>query len=325
MAPKENFSIKETTKNRRKKKVTIQLIGDIWAIIYLGLVTLIILSYLCGTRTRLFIWWLALLALTLLLRILIRRNRQKEMANYYIIQEVARICFILYFRGELIGLILFFKMGLRPIIFWVLHVIKALTFIPLLWGVILQKIPILLIFLQVMTTNFLRILAFGVIFCCLSMFLVKRLKPIFILSSARSVNIIIFIVIGDDLIVIIFLLLYIMCTWTFLIFRNYSEALVNATIWALIFGLPLTFYFLIKITFIKTFLGNRLLVWIVVLSLIFRIVPYFNLIINYWLFTKREKIKILLRKRKVFAFAGFRLIIYRGLSLDSNSNISLLY
>lgn len=107
--------------------------------------------------------------------------------NYFVIQEVLGLLFILLYFYNIQFIFLILKIGVSPFHFWVLLVGFLLEGLNFFWFITFQKLP----FIPVLYYFFLSsiiFLFFGFLFCYIQIFIFKYTKLLLIISSLESFN-----------------------------------------------------------------------------------------------------------------------------------------
>src|SRR3954466_7445450 len=104
------------------------------------------------------------------------------LVNYFIIQEVVGLLF-LFFNFLLAQLvILFIKVGVAPLHFWLFRVLLGVYDLNFLWFLTFQKLPFVFVIYQLGVSLLFFLLFFGLLFCYFQIFLLKRFKFLVIIS-----------------------------------------------------------------------------------------------------------------------------------------------
>lgn len=103
-------------------------------------------------------------------------------------QESLGLLFLIFSFRYFQLIILIFKIGMAPFHFWIFRVTNRVFGFNLIWFLTFQKLPFLLIFLQIMVGSLVFLLMVGLFFCLFQMLLVKTYKNLLILSSTESFN-----------------------------------------------------------------------------------------------------------------------------------------
>nr|YP_009353462.1 NADH dehydrogenase subunit 2 [Ancylostoma tubaeforme]AQX91014.1 NADH dehydrogenase subunit 2 [Ancylostoma tubaeforme] len=149
----------------------------------------IFLSLLSLLVNNVFIWWSIFLLMTLVFVMLNKKvNSYSTLFNYFVMQESLGLLFLMFSFSYFQLIILMFKIGMAPFHFWIFSVTNSVFGFNLMWFLTFQKLPFLLIFLQMMVNSLIYLLIIGLFFCLFQMLLVKTYKNLLILSSTESFN-----------------------------------------------------------------------------------------------------------------------------------------
>nr|BAV82680.1 NADH dehydrogenase subunit 2 [Cylicostephanus goldi] len=149
----------------------------------------IFLSLLSLITNNILVWWSVFLLMTLVFVMLNKQtNSFSSLFNYFVMQESLGLLFLMFSFGYLQLLIVMFKIGMAPFHFWIFSVTNGVFGFNLMWFLTFQKLPFLLIFLQMMVAKLVFFLMVGLFFCLFQMLLVKTYKNLLILSSTESFN-----------------------------------------------------------------------------------------------------------------------------------------
>nr|QZH43818.1 NADH dehydrogenase subunit 2 [Cylicostephanus minutus] len=153
------------------------------------MVFVIFLSLLSLITNNILVWWSVFLLMTLVFVMLNKQtNSFSSLFNYFVMQESLGLLFLMFSFGYLQLLIVMFKIGMAPFHFWIFSVTNGVFGFNLMWFLTFQKLPFLLIFLQMMVAKLIFFLMLGLFFCLFQMLLVKTYKNLLILSSTESFN-----------------------------------------------------------------------------------------------------------------------------------------
>lgn len=153
------------------------------------MVFVVFLSLLRLITNNILVWWRIFLLITLVFVILNKQtNSFRRLFNYFVIQERLGLLFLIFSFSYLQLLIVMFKIGMAPFHFWIFRVTNGVFNFNLMWFLTFQKLPFLLIFLQIMVAKLIFFLMVGLFFCLFQMLLVKTYKNLLILSSTESFN-----------------------------------------------------------------------------------------------------------------------------------------
>lgn len=227
------------------------------------------------------IWWRIFLIITLLFILLNKSNkRYSSIFNYFIIQERLGLIFLLFTFRFLQFFIVLIKIGAAPLHFWIFRVTNNVYNFGLVWFLTFQKLPFLLILLQLFFVGSFILVLVGLLVCYLQLFSIKRYKNLLIISSTESFN---WIIIGCYLSFFnrIFLFFYYFFLIVLLI-NKFTKQSLNFVGWetTLVFlNLPFSVSFFVKIFSLREiFIFNRIYT-LFLLFLIFLSVLSFS----YWL------------------------------------------
>nr|BAV82639.1 NADH dehydrogenase subunit 2 [Ancylostoma duodenale] len=149
----------------------------------------IFLSLLSLLVNNIFVWWSVFLLMTLVFVILNKKvNSYSTLFNYFVMQESLGLLFLMFSFSYFQLIILMFKIGMAPFHFWIFSVTNSVFGFNLMWFLTFQKLPFLLIFLQMMVNSLIYLLMIGLFFCLFQMLLVKTYKNLLVLSSTESFN-----------------------------------------------------------------------------------------------------------------------------------------
>nr|YP_009498570.1 NADH dehydrogenase subunit 2 [Cyathostomum pateratum]AWK48979.1 NADH dehydrogenase subunit 2 [Cyathostomum pateratum] len=149
----------------------------------------VFLSLLSLITNNILVWWSIFLLMTLVFVMLNKQtNSFSSLFNYFVMQESLGLLFLMFSFGYLQLLIVMFKIGMAPFHFWIFSVTNGVFGFNLMWFLTFQKLPFLLIFLQMMVAKLVFFLMVGLFFCLFQMLLIKTYKNLLILSSTESFN-----------------------------------------------------------------------------------------------------------------------------------------
>lgn len=103
-------------------------------------------------------------------------------------QESLGLLFLILSFNYVQLLILIIKIGVAPLHFWLFSVTNSIFGFNLMWFLTFQKLPFLLIILQLMHYKVLILFLLGLLVCLLQILLIKIYKNLLILSSTESFN-----------------------------------------------------------------------------------------------------------------------------------------
>nr|UDL72603.1 NADH dehydrogenase subunit 2 [Paramacropostrongylus typicus] len=149
----------------------------------------IFLSLLSVLVNNILIWWSIFFLMTLVFVALNKSiNSYSSLFNYFVMQESLGLVFLMFSYGYFQLLVVMFKIGMAPFHFWIFSVTNGVFGFNLMWFLTFQKLPFLLIFLQMMVSKLVFVLMLGLFFCLFQMLLMKTYKNLLILSSTESFN-----------------------------------------------------------------------------------------------------------------------------------------
>nr|UDL72591.1 NADH dehydrogenase subunit 2 [Paramacropostrongylus iugalis] len=149
----------------------------------------IFLSLLSVLVNNILIWWSIFLLMTLVFVVLNKSiNGYSSLFNYFVMQESLGLMFLMFSYGYFQLLVIMFKIGMAPFHFWIFSVTNGVFGFNLMWFLTFQKLPFLLVFLQMMVSKLVFVLMLGLFFCLFQMLLMKTYKNLLILSSTESFN-----------------------------------------------------------------------------------------------------------------------------------------
>nr|UXK95594.1 NADH dehydrogenase subunit 2 [Macropostrongyloides woodi] len=155
----------------------------------MAMLFVVFLSLLSVLVNNILVWWSIFLLMTLVFVALNKSvNSYSSLFNYFVMQESLGLFFLMFSFGYLQILIVMFKIGMAPFHFWIFSVTNSVLGFNLMWFLTFQKLPFLLIFLQMMVGKLIFLLMLGLLFCLFQMLLMKTYKNLLILSSTESFN-----------------------------------------------------------------------------------------------------------------------------------------
>lgn len=247
----------------------------------------IFLTLLGLVRNNFIVWWRIFLLITLLFIMLNKSLKSySSLFNYFIIQESLGLLFLVFSFGFFQFFIVIIKIGVAPLHFWVFNVINNVFGFNLIWFLTFQKLPFLVILLQIFFLISSIFLMLGLLICYLQIFLLKGYKNLIIISSTESFN---WIIIGVffSFLNSLFLFFYYFILISYLI-SKYNKFDLNFVSWetVLVFlNLPFSVTFFVKIFSLSEILKFETIFIIVLLFLMFLSVLSFG----FWLINIRVK------------------------------------
>lgn len=245
------------------------------------------LTFLGLLVNNLIVWWRIFLLITIIFILLNKSNKSyRSIFNYFVIQESLGLIFLVFSGGVFQFFIILIKIGVAPLHFWVFNVTNNIVSYSLMWFLTFQKLPFLVILLQMFWFSSFYLLLFGLFLCYLQMFVMKRYKNLLIISSTESFN---WIILGlfFSFLNSLYLFLYYFVLIVLLI-NKFSKQSYNFVGWetVLVFlNIPFRVSFFVKIFSLREILkfdrfGTLFLLFIIFLSV---------LSFSYWLINIRMK------------------------------------
>ena len=108
--------------------------------------------------------------------------------NYFVIQESLGLFFLVFSGRFLQFLFVMMKIGVAPLHFWIFSVTNGLSNWSLMWFLTFQKLPFFSVLILLGGLEFVFLILFGVFLCYSQIFVTKRYKNLFVLSSTESFN-----------------------------------------------------------------------------------------------------------------------------------------
>nr|YP_009161991.1 NADH dehydrogenase subunit 2 [Litoditis aff. marina PmI]AKS28841.1 NADH dehydrogenase subunit 2 [Litoditis aff. marina PmI] len=198
---------------------------------------------------NLIVWWSIFLMMTILFTLLNKSNKSySSVFNYFIIQESLGLLFLVFSGGMLQFFIVLMKIGVAPLHFWIFNVTNNIINYSLMWFLTFQKLPFLVILLQMFWLNSFYLLMFGLLTCYLQMFIMKSYKNLIIISSTESFN---WIILGLFFSVLnsLYLFIYYFVLMAMLIskFTKFSQNFINWETNLVFLNIPFSVSFFVKI------------------------------------------------------------------------------
>nr|AWL21403.1 NADH dehydrogenase subunit 2 [Ruizia karukerae] len=218
-------------------------------LLFLGVLLVVVLVMINLMTSSYIFWWSTFVFMTI---IFITINKEivdcSSITNYFIIQEVLGLWFLVLVNSSTQFLVVSLKVGVAPLHFWVFSVLNSVGEWSLVWFLTFQKMPFFPVLLQVGSFLCFFILLVGVVICYVQMFVSKSFKNLFILSSTESFSWILLLMISSISGSLVLFLYYsfIMVFLIPLFFSNY----INFLTWevAIVFmNIPFSMNFFIKI------------------------------------------------------------------------------
>lgn len=254
------------------------------------------------------VWWRIFLIITIIFIILNKSVKgMVTIINYFVIQESLGLLFLIIASGYYQFFIILIKVGVSPFHFWLFRVTNNIVGFNLLWFLTFQKLPFLVILLQIFWFNTIIFLIIGLLVCYLQIFLLKNYKNLIVVSSTESFS---WIILGlfFSFINSFFLFFYYIFLIILLIVKM-SKQNLNFFNWetVLVFlNLPFSVSFFVKIFTLSELLNLESVFVLLLLILIFLSVLSFS----FWIINLRVKTNVWVQNnRKVYFFLTLPLII----------------
>lgn len=283
----------------------------------------LILSFLSFFSNNIIIWWRVFLIITILFIFLNKGlKRYSSLINYFIIQERLGLIFLLINFGLIQFFIILIKIGVAPLHFWIFSVTNGIFNFNLMWFLTFQKLPFLLILIQIFWNGSFILLIIGLFICYLQIFITKNYKNLLILSSTESFN---WIILGlfVSLLNPIFLFIYYIILIVFLI-NKFSKIRFNWIGWETILvflNIPFSVTFIVKIFSLREIFKISEIFVVLILFIIFLSALTFS----FWLINIRIKLNINQQQNnKNLFFLIYPLIIIIIIYFSSKINYIIL-
>ena len=255
-------------------------------IIFLIILTLFLT--LIGLLTNnLLIWWSIFLIITIIFTILNKSNkRYSRIFNYFVIQETLGLLFLIFSIGFFQFFIILIKIGVAPLHFWIFNVTNNIFSFSLMWFLTFQKLPFLVILLQIFWLSSIYLLILGLIICYFQIIILKNYKNLIIISSTESFN---WIILGllFSFLNSFYLFLYYFLLIVILI-NKFNKLNLNFVNWetTLVFlNIPFSVSFFVKIFSLSELIKIESFFILILLFIIFLSVLSFS----YWIINLRIK------------------------------------
>lgn len=282
---------------------------ELFHLFFLYLIFLVLVIFaLSFLRNNIFVWWRIFLIITIVFIYLNKiTNRIISLLNYFIIQESLGLIFLLFNYSFIQFFVIIIKIGVAPLHFWVFRVTNGILGYGLVWFLTFQKLPFLLIILEVFWFFGFFLLIFGILFCYFQIIFYKGYKNIIILSSTESFS---WIILGLLLSFFnsFFLFIYYILLILYLIgkFNKLNLSWVSWETILVFINLPFGVTFFVKIFSLSEIIK---LGYIIILILLF-IIFLSSLTFSYWLINISIKnIKFNINSSKSFFVYLYSLII----------------
>ncbi len=207
------------------------------------------------------------------------KQKYYSLLNYFIVQELGGILFLILRISTLSVWFIFLKVGVSPLHFWVFSVVSSLKDWILVWFNSIQKLPYLSPLFLLFFYSSLITLLIGSLIILHQLILVKRFYLILTLSSIESFNTLLIYSQEDSFSSLIIIIIYWFLNWFILSFNSLNSSLltVEIVLWMIRFPLGLSFifkFFIISglsmrnwgfLLLLLTFLSFITIIWIILI------------------------------------------------------------
>lgn len=136
-----------------------------------------------------FVWWRIFVMITMIFLLVMKLvGGSRGIINYFVIQESLGLFFLVFSGRFLQFLFVMMKIGVAPLHFWIFSVTNGLSNWSLMWFLTFQKLPFFSVLILLGGLEFVFLILFGVFLCYSQIFVTKRYKNLFVLSSTESFN-----------------------------------------------------------------------------------------------------------------------------------------
>lgn len=234
--------------------------------------------------SNLLFWWRTFLLITMVYLFIIKsKGSYSSMINYFIIQEVLGL-FFLVFRGTIVQLlILIIKIGVSPFHFWIFSVVYNLDNYIIIWFLTFQKLPFIPVVIYLFLDVIMFFLIFGLIICYFQIFILKNFKLIFLISSTESFNWILFgLLFGIYSYLFVVLYYFINITVLISFLNNINLRFLGLETVYVFLNIPLRVNFFVKLIMLfSSFLYIDLLILFVLLIIFISSLCFIRWLVNY--------------------------------------------
>nr|YP_009445103.1 NADH dehydrogenase subunit 2 [Marshallagia marshalli]ATV81512.1 NADH dehydrogenase subunit 2 [Marshallagia marshalli] len=194
------------------------------------------------------LWWSVFLLMTIVFVMLNKMLLSfNSIFNYFILQESLGLMFLMLTFGYLQLLILMLKIGVAPLHFWIFSVTNGVYGFNLMWFLTFQKLPFLLVLVNLVIVKVVLLLFMGLLFCLVQMFLTKTYKNLLILSSTESFNWLLLGVVYSVINVIMIFCYYMLLMLIMIPKFNFNFQYISWETTLVFMNLPFTVNFFVKI------------------------------------------------------------------------------
>lgn len=251
---------------------------------YLFVLIFIVFFVINCLTINIVVWWRVFVLITLTFIFLQKKQGDfQNSLNYFLLQEFLGFLFLIFIAFNLQLLVLFIKVGVSPLHFWIFNVFSGSDNFLLMWFLTFQKLPFLPVLLTLYKFYQSIFLFFGVFFCYYQLFVVKQYKLIFALSSTESFNWLLIGIYSGFFGFIIFSVYYfisivvILSYQTFGSFINYYLELM-----VIFLNIPLSFRFFVKIFILRVAISlNVVLVLLLLITIVLSSLSFIHWLVYY--------------------------------------------
>jgi len=222
------------------------------------------------------------------------------LVKYFIIQETARLTIgaLILFTLPLfiINIIIIIKIAIAPFHFWILNTLQALQGWAFRWVITFQKLPGMLILVQILDTLSYLLLIGGRILCSIQIINAVKPKSVILLSTTVTSRWVILIK-ADVILNLLFLIAYFFSVAMLLNERAREQNINIECVFVLVLmSFPLTLMFMIKVRLLLLLLKlNTLLILLFLLSTLGATLAYIELL-KLYVTTRKGYFKLLVNK-----------------------------
>lgn len=247
----------------------------------------VFLTIISLITNNLIVWWRIFLIITIVFILLNKSNKSySRIFNYFVIQESLGLLFLVIRRSILPFFIVLIKIGVAPLHFWIFRVTNNIFSYSLIWFLTFQKLPFLIILLQIFWLRSFYLLFLGLFICYLQIFIIKGYKNLLIISSTESFN---WIILGlfFSFLNSFYLFLYYFLLIVLLInkFNKFNNNFLNWETILVFLNIPFSISFFVKIFSLSEIIKYDNIWVLLLLFIIFISVLSFS----YWLINIRIK------------------------------------
>uniref|UniRef100_A0A1I7WKN9 NADH dehydrogenase subunit 2 n=1 Tax=Heterorhabditis bacteriophora TaxID=37862 RepID=A0A1I7WKN9_HETBA len=172
-------------KSTNESNASLLNLFEVFTCSFLFLFCLFFVLYL----TLISVMLLIFLLITIIFILLNKGNKSyRGIFNYFVIQETLGLLFLVFSSNYIQFIILIMKIGVAPFHFWVFSVTNSIFNYGLVWFLTIQKLPLMVVLLQLFASDIVYLFLFGLFICYLQMFMLKGYKNLLIVSSTESFN-----------------------------------------------------------------------------------------------------------------------------------------